>query len=153
AALVFAASGAVHMPEAWALDYAAGVTTTYDDNFLGYSDRDLFTFRYRLNPSRYGVSTTDDLVIASYVEAAWAPDPGRATSLLARLQAERYATNGIRSNMRAMLLGRARPWDHWRVAVAGELVPSYYVRRHIDYDVSVPYPGILRYRDARYREA
>src|SRR5262245_33132241 len=126
AVLLFAASGAVHVTQAWALDYAAGVTTTYDDNFLGYSDRDLFTFRYRLNPTRYGVSTTDDLVIASYLEATCVPDAGGATSILARLDGERYVTNGIRNYMRTTLLWRARPWDHWRVAMAGAVVPSYY---------------------------
>jgi len=48
--LVLAASGAPSATSAHALDYGVGIATTYDDNILDYSDRDLFTFRYRLNP-------------------------------------------------------------------------------------------------------
>ena len=47
ASVVLAASGRFGVPQARALDFGAGIATTYDDNILNYSDRDLFAFRYR----------------------------------------------------------------------------------------------------------
>jgi hypothetical protein len=153
ALLLLAAGGGPVVPQARALDFGAGIATTYDDNILNYSGRDLFAFRYRLNPPRYAIETTDDFVTASYVEATWAQDSTRATTVLARVEAEGFATNGIRNNARALLQWRARPFHRWRLTVAGSYVPGYYTRRVIDYDAFVPYPELPRYRDARYRQA
>ena len=153
ASLVLAAGSGPGASAARAQDYRVGIATTYDDNILNYSERDLFTFRNRLNPTRYALKTTDDLVTEAYIEAAWAPDSTRSTSVLARLEVERYATNGIRNNAKALLQWRARLSDCWRIGVVGSFVPSYYVRRYIDYDAIVPYPELSRYRDARYRQA
>lgn len=151
--LLLAVCGGPGVLQARALDFGAGIATTYDDNILNYSGRDLFAFQYRLNPPRYAIETTDDLVTASYVEATWARDSTRATTVLARIEAERFATNRIRNNGRALLQWRARPFRRWRLTVAGSYVPGYYTRRAIDYDASVPYPELSRYRDARYRQA
>lgn len=147
-----AVAWALAVPPARALDFGLGIATTYDDNFLNYSNRDLFAFRYRLNPPRYGVKTTDDAVVSSYAEATWAPESTHM-SVLARLEGDRYATNAIRNNLKASLQWRARLSHRWRLALGVGYVPDYYTRRYIDYEVRVPYPELSRYKDARYRTA
>ena len=139
-------------PAAAAVDFGAGVATTYDDNYLDYSNRDLFQFQYRLNPTRYGVKTTDDLVIASYVDATWMPESTHS-SLAARLETNKYATNDVRDNLKASVQWRAHLSPRWRWTLSGAYLPRYYVRRYVDYDLRTPYPSLSRYRDAQYRQA
>lgn len=139
-------------PAASCLDFGAGIATTYDDNILAYSERDLFAFQYRLNPPRFSLETTDDVILSPYVEVAWEPDSTRSTSVVARFEANRYATNTIRNNVESSLQWRTWPGRRWRVTVSGNFLPSYYMRRYIDDDVAVPYPQLPRYRDGKYRQ-
>lgn len=150
--MLLAMAGAGGVPAAHAWDFGAGIAATYDDNILTYSERDLFAFQYRLNPPRFALKTTDDLVLAQYVQAAWEPESSRVTSALARLTADRYSTNTIRNNLDVLLQARARLTPRWRLTVGATYLPSYYLRRYIDYDRVVPYPELPRYRDAKYRQ-
>ena len=140
----------VEAAHAW--DYAAGITAAYDDNFLNYSERDLFAFRYRLNPPRYGVETTDDFVLAPYVEVSREADSVRSASLRARIVAPRYTTNTIRNHAQTELQGRVWLSPRWRASLGASYLHSYYARRYVDHDLAVPYPELPRYRDARYRQ-
>jgi len=150
--LVLAAACGYGVSPARSWDFSAGITTTYDDNILNYSERDLFAFRYRLNPARYALSTTDDLVLSPYLEVFWEPDSTRSNSVRARLEFNRYATNTIRNNLETEIQWRTRPFRRWRLSFTGTYLPSYYVRRYIDDETIVPFPELPRYRDARYRQ-
>ena len=152
ASAIVAALASAGVPTACGLDFSAGIATSYDDNILGYSERDLFAFQYRLNPPRFALKTTDDVVLAPYVEIAWEPDSIRSNSLLARLTANRYATNTIRDNYESFLQWRMWPRRRLRLTISGSYLPSYYMRRYADDEVVVPYPQLPRYRDARYRQ-
>lgn len=134
---------------AW--DLGAGLETTYDDNILDYSNRDLFTFQYRLNPPRYALQTTDDLLFAPYVEMYWEP-ARRSNGVRARFQVTRYANNPIRNNLHFLLQGHLLLHRGWRLTLTGVHVPTYYMRRYIEDELVVPYPGLPRYLDAKYRQ-
>ena len=150
-AMAWVSGGGV--PEARAWDLATGVAATYDDNILNYSERDLFAFRYRLNPARYGLETTDDLILSQYLELGLDSESSRSSSFLARFATNHYLSNRIRNNLDCQLQGRVWPSPRWRVTLAASYLPSYYARRYVDNSVSVPYPQLSRYRDARYGQA
>ncbi len=143
-------AGGVRAAHAW--DFGAGIAVTYDDNILLYSERDLFAFRYRLNPPRFNLETTDDLILAPYAEIAWESRSSRPSSVLARAVVNRYATNTIRDNFEYLLQYRAWLSRRWRLTLAGTFLPSYYARRYVDDDLPVPFPELPRYRDAKYRQ-
>jgi hypothetical protein len=152
AALMLAMVGAGRAQEARAWDFGTGIGVAYDDNILSYSERDLFAFRYRLNPPRFALETTDDLVFSQYVEATWEADSSRGTSALARVVADRYSRNTICNDLELLLLARTRVTRRWRLSLAATHLPSHYIRRYVDYDMIVPYPELPRYRDAKYRQ-
>src|SRR5262249_39503997 len=117
AATLTVAACAFAAPQARAWELGAGAAATYDDNFLEYSERDLFTFQYRLNPPRFAVETTDDLVLAEYVAVTW--EPSRSTSVLGRFVTSNYVKNRIRNYVDWMLQGRVRLAPRWHLTLRG----------------------------------
>src|SRR5262245_10307040 len=137
-------------PPAPARELGAGAAATYDDHLLESPERDLFTFQYRLNPPRFAVETTDDLVLAEYVAATW--EPSRSTSVLGRFAMSNYVKNRIRNYVEWMLQGRMRVAPRWHVTLRGSYLPSYYKRQYVEDEVAVPYPLLPRYQVGKYQQ-
>lgn len=140
-------------PSAHAWRLGTGLTTAYDDNFLDYSERDLFAFQYRLNPPRFAVNTTDDLILSPYLDVEWQSHGSRPVSVIAHVVDHRYTTNTIRDHFEYRLEYTLRPVPHWRLALTGSFLPQYYLRQYSDDDVPNPYPLLPRYREGRYQQA
>ena len=131
-------------------EYSVGAVTTYDDNLLEYSGRDLFEFRHRLNPDRFDVQTADDVGVSPFAEVGLRGGPGQ--SLRFREVESRYLKDSIR-NHRSFWLGGSAPVHRGaRVLLSAGYLPHYYLRTLWNEDLTVPYPRLPRYRPAAFRE-
>ncbi len=145
-------------PCAWAQDrpgrwtLGCGVTTSYDDNILEYSERDVFAFRHALVPSRFDLKTIDDLILQPFGELAWKSASTGSTSIRLRALGSLFAMNGIRDHARISLRWRQRLVRGVRLSLEGAYLSPRYSRQLRDDEVPVPFPMLSQYRRADFRE-
>ena len=129
-------------------DLGLGASTLYDDNFMQYSSDQLRVFASGLNPDRFSIQSSDDLLIGPYASLTWRNEMGRSRSHSLRLRwgGEFHKENGTADFRNYSATWReAFPRDR-RLTLYGFWLPGFYLRQLFDEDVAVAFPGLSKYR-------
>ena len=60
------------------IDFGVGISSTYDDNLIQYSDDQLVLFESGTKPDQFSIHSSDDVAWRPYVSLAWSEHLGRA---------------------------------------------------------------------------
>ncbi len=152
AAVLVAAAPPAQSASGHSLDLAIGVSMIYDDNFLQYSDSQILMFESGLNPDRFSIQTTDDLLGLPSVALTWSQrrHEGRSRSIRIRWSGEFHKENKTADFPSYGATYRESFSRKSRLTLAGYWLPRYYIRQLFDEDFIPPFPGLSRYRRAEF---
>lgn len=151
AALALAAGPPVAGAQGQSLNVSAGLTTLHDDNILHYSDAQLQDFDSGLNPSRFAIESTGDVLFNPLLALRWELDRGHGRRHALRLKGEGdfHGRDG-NADFRSLSAGWRESFRRGRqLSVGYYLLPHYYLRQLYDEDS----PAVLaadRYRRAQF---
>jgi hypothetical protein len=102
---------------------------TYCDNPFDYSRSDIDAFRYRTEPARFPIRTSDDvdLNIGAELSALWQLS-GRAGAFRARVRAHGYLSNWEKSYGVTAVAVEQGLWHGGRLGFTYTLMPNYIIR-------------------------
>ncbi|MBI5711381.1 MAG: hypothetical protein HZC42_13940 [Candidatus Eisenbacteria bacterium] len=134
------------------LSLTTGLSTTYDDNILQYSDTLLTVFDSGSKPTHFSIASKGDLVLNPSLALTWESDAGHGRRHALRLRGEgdfhdRNATADYRS---VSVLWRESWARGRRLSLGWFTLPRYYLRQLFDEDLPLV-PGQTRYRRATFR--
>lgn len=135
-----------------ALRLDIGLTTTYDDNLLEYSDSLLAVFAAGTRPDQFSIETRDDVIWSPTVGLTWENTLGRhrVRSVRAAASADFHTQNGT-ADFRAASIRWREPIGRARYLQAGLYrLPRYYLRQLYDDDAVLAFSQLSRYRRAEF---
>jgi len=140
-------------PDAFASEsirIGVGLTSSYTDNLLQYSDEQVRQFTEGTAPTHYSIESIDDGVWRPALSLTWETEgsQGRGREIRLGGSGEFHARNGT-ADFRSMgLAWRESFRGEGRLALSGSYIPSYYLRQLFDEDV--PTGAGSRYRRADF---
>jgi len=139
-------------PAKTSLTMTLGLGSTYDNNFLEYSDPALRDFESGAHPDRYSIETRDDLVWGPSLGLGWERREahGRRHALRVHAEGDFHQRNGTADMHSAGISWRESFRSDRRLTVSWFTIPRFYFRQVLDEDATPAYSGLSRYRRAEF---
>lgn len=134
------------------LKLGLGASSLYDDNFLQYSSAQLRSFASGLNPDRFSIRSSDDLLMGPYASLTWLNEMRKSRSRSIRLKwsGEFHKKNGTADHRSYSATWRETFSRDQRLTLYGYWLPGFYLRQLVDEDAAVAFPGLSRYRRVEF---
>jgi hypothetical protein len=132
------------------IELGAGISTWYDSNPIQYSDTQRALFNAGLNPERFSIHSTDDVLWRPSISLTWirAGDRGRARTVGLRGTGSFHSQDGTADFRSASATWRESFSSRSRLSLGGYYLPHYYLRQLFDEDVVTA--GVSKYRRAEF---
>jgi hypothetical protein len=150
-ALALAVGPRVAGAQGQSLNVGAGLTTLHDDNILHYSNAQLQDFDSGLDPARFAIASTGDVVFNPLLALRWELDQGHGRRHAVRLKGEGefHARDG-NADFRSLSAGWRESFRRGRqLSIGYYILPHYYLRQLYDEDW-LAVPASVRYRRAQF---
>lgn len=134
------------------IDFGVGISSTYDDNLIQYSDDQLVLFESGTKPDQFSIHSSDDVAWRPYVSLAWSEHMGRGRSRTIRVRGGgEFHSENHTADTRSISGSWAEALSRDSQAMLTVYrLPRFYLRQLLDDDVVPPFPGLSRYRRAQF---